>query len=137
MLSICGGICLKSSGLLVHLHKLVPHFRPQSVPTCAPSPRLTMVDFRYLDEGVRIVGGWYPIMKLRWIEGQSLNRFVAQSLGQPKLLDQLFDLWVKLAARLRTAGIAHADLQHGNVVLVPESASGRLLLKQPIECVQY
>jgi len=88
-----------------------------------------MVDFRYLEEGVRIGGQWYPLVKMRWIEGLSLNRFVAQSLGDPRLLDLLFDLWVKLAARLRDAGMAHADLQHGNVVLVPESSGGRLLLK--------
>jgi formylglycine-generating enzyme required for sulfatase activity len=88
-----------------------------------------MADFRYLDEGVRIGGAWYPLVKMRWIEGLSLNRFVAQSLGQPKMLDQLFNLWVKLAARLRGAGIAHADLQHGNVVLVPEGDQGKLLLK--------
>jgi hypothetical protein len=87
-----------------------------------------MVDFRYLEEGVRIGGSWYPLVKMQWIEGQSLNRFVAQSLGQPKLLDQLFQLWVRVAARTREAGIAHADLQHGNVVLV-EGEGGRLLLK--------
>jgi hypothetical protein len=87
------------------------------------------VDFRYIDEGVRIGGAWYPLVKMRWIEGQSLNRFVAQSLFQPKLLDQLFDLWVKVANRLRLAGVAHADLQHGNVVLVPHGDQGKLLLK--------
>jgi serine/threonine protein kinase len=86
------------------------------------------VDFRYIEEGVRINGAWYPCVKMKWIEGQSLNRFVAQSLAsQPKMLDLLFDLWVKLAARLRAAGIAHADLQHGNVVLVPDEQ--RLLLR--------
>lgn len=87
------------------------------------------VDFRYIEDGVRIGGAWFPLVKMRWIEGQSLNRFVAQSLAQPKLLDQLFDLWVKVANRLRLAGIAHADLQHGNVVLVPHGDQGKLLLK--------
>ena len=31
----------------------------------------------------------------------------------------LLDLWVKLSGRLRETGMAHADLQHGNVLLVP------------------
>ena len=88
-----------------------------------------MVDFRYLDQGVRISGVWYPIVKMRWIEGQKLNQFVGQSLDQPRMLDQLFGLWVKLAAQLREAGIAHADLQHGNVLLVPQGDDGRLLLR--------
>ena len=44
------------------------------------------------------------------------------------MLRQLLDLWPKLAARLRDAGIAHADLQHGNVLLVP-TPDGKLALK--------
>lgn len=88
-----------------------------------------MTEFRYLEQGVRIGGSWYPLVKMRWIEGLSLNRFVAQSLAQPRMLDQLFQLWIKVATRLRGAGIAHADLQHGNVVLVPEGDQGKLLLK--------
>lgn len=36
---------------------------------------------------------------------------------------------VKLAARRRKANLAHADLQHGNVLLVPAGAGGRLGLK--------
>ena len=65
---------------------------------------------------------------MEWVEGQTLNRFVEESLDKPKMLRQLLDLWPKLAARLRDAGIAHADLQHGNVLLVP-AADGKLALK--------
>jgi hypothetical protein len=88
-----------------------------------------MVDFRYLGDGVRIAGAWYPIVKMRWIEGLALNRFVQQSLRQPKLLDQLLALWLRVAARLRAAGIAHADLQHGNVLLVPAERQRKLALR--------
>lgn len=69
-----------------------------------------IVDFRYLERGVRIAGNWYPIVKMRWVEGQHLNRFVAESLTRPRMLEQLFGLGVKLAARLHESGIAHADL---------------------------
>ena len=88
-----------------------------------------MVDFRYLDQGVRINGVWYPIVKMRWIEGLNLNAFVARLVDQPAILDQLFGLWVKVAGRLRGAGIAHADLQHGNVLLVSLAGSDRLGLR--------
>src|SRR3954470_16751854 len=43
-----------------------------------------MVDFRHLEEGVRVGGACYPVVKMRWIEGLTLNRFVGQSLGHPK-----------------------------------------------------
>src|SRR5579872_1163511 len=32
-----------------------------------------MVDFRYLDQGIRIRGQWFPVLKMRWIEGLTLN----------------------------------------------------------------
>ena len=86
------------------------------------------VPFVYLERGIQIHGQWYPAVKMEWVEGQTLNRFVEESLEKPKMLRQLLDLWPKLAARLRDAGIAHADLQHGNVLLVP-AADGKLALK--------
>ena len=65
---------------------------------------------------------------MEWVEGQTLNRFVEESLEKPKMLRQLLELWPRLAVRLREAGIAHADLQHGNVLLVP-APHGKLALK--------
>ena len=82
------------------------------------------VDFQYLEHGIRINGERFPVLKMRWVEGLMLNQFVEEHLERPQNLKMLLDLWVKLAARLREAGIAHADLQHGNVILVPDG--GRL-----------
>ena len=86
------------------------------------------VPFAYLERGVQVHGQWFPAVKMEWVEGQPLNRFVEESLEKPQMLRQLLDLWPKLAARLREAGIAHADLQHGNVLMVP-AADEKLALK--------
>ncbi len=86
------------------------------------------VPFVYLEHGVQVHGQWFPAVKMEWVEGQTLNSFVEESLEKPKMLRQLLDLWPRLASRLRDAGIAHADLQHGNVLLVP-AADGKLALK--------
>ena len=86
------------------------------------------VPFVYMDRGIQVQGQWYPAVKMEWVEGQTLNRFVEESLEKPQMLRQLLDLWPKLATRLRDAGIAHADLQHGNVLLVP-MPNGQLAIK--------
>ena len=65
---------------------------------------------------------------MRWVEGLTLNQFVEEHLDRPQNLQMLLDLWVKLATRLREAKMAHADLQHGNVLLVPTSG-GSLALR--------
>jgi hypothetical protein len=87
------------------------------------------VDFQYLEQGIRIRGQWYPILKMRWVEGLTLNEFVRDALDKPALLDALGQIWTRMAKRLREARMAHADLQHGNVLLVPGSSANALAVK--------
>jgi formylglycine-generating enzyme required for sulfatase activity len=88
-----------------------------------------MVEFQYLEQGMRICGQWYPILKMRWVEGFLLNQFVAGAVDKPATLDALLQVWLRMAHRLREVGIAHGDLQHGNVLLVPGSNSNSLAVK--------
>ena len=54
-----------------------------------------------------------------WVEGLQLNQFVQVNIERRENLKALLGMWIRLCRRLRDAGIAHADLQHGNVLLVP------------------
>ncbi len=78
------------------------------------------VEFDYLPEGIRVRGQWFPIVKMQWVEGTTLNSFVGNNLPHPETLESLARIWVKLAQQLRDARLAHADLQHGNVLLVSD-----------------
>jgi WD40 repeat protein len=93
------------------------------------TPLPFMVEFTYLEQGIRVRGDWYPVLKMNWVEGFNLNQFVKDNLERPQLLDILCQIWVKLAAKLREEQIAHCDLQHGNVLLVPGSKAGALAVK--------
>ncbi len=88
-----------------------------------------MVDFKYIDQGIRVRNQWYPILKMEWVEGQPLNVFVAEQVGNPAVLQTLCKLWARMASALRGANLAHGDLQHGNVLLVPGSKTGKMGLK--------
>jgi hypothetical protein len=87
------------------------------------------VGFRYLSEGIRIRKQWYPLLKMEWVEGFTLNEFVRQNSGRPNYRHGLMQMWAKLTQKLRDSNIAHADLQHGNVLLVPGNTPSRLGLK--------
>src|SRR5262245_16412906 len=87
------------------------------------------VGFRYLSEGVRIRGQLYPILKMEWGAGFALNDFVRNNLDKRANLEALFQIWLRLSKRLREARVAHADLQHGNVLLVPGAKATTLGLK--------
>ena len=84
------------------------------------------VGFQYLEEGIRIRGEWYPILKMDWITGLTLRQFVEENLDKPKLLGVLLQVWLNLEPKLCQAQIAHGDLQHGNVLLIPsQTRDGR------------
>jgi WD40 repeat protein len=87
------------------------------------------VGFRFHEQGIRIRSEWFSIVKMEWVEGFTLNEFVRQHADRPAYLHALLGLWVRLCKRLREAKVAHADLQHGNVLLVPGSGANKLGLK--------
>jgi formylglycine-generating enzyme required for sulfatase activity len=87
------------------------------------------VDFSFLDQGIRVRGRWFPVLKMEWVEGLTLNQFVAQHADKPATLEALLKLWTRMARHLRASGAAHGDLQHGNVLLVPDASGKSLALK--------
>jgi WD40 repeat protein len=88
-----------------------------------------VVGFTFLAEGIRVGGVWRPAVKMEWVEGLQLNQAVRESAAKPGTLAALGQMWGKLCKRLREAGIAHADIQHGNVLLVPGTRPGAYGLK--------
>ena len=73
--------------------------------------------FHFLKTGIRVQGNWYPIMKMEWVQGESLIRFVEGNLGSPEKLLALGNDIVEIARVLNRAGVAHGDLQHGNILV--------------------
>jgi len=79
-----------------------------------------MADFDYLDKGVLAHANWYPILRMDWVDGQNLIQFIGRNLDNPPILEKLRQ-WLRQAGNtLRENGIAHGDLQHGNVLVTNE-----------------
>ena len=88
-----------------------------------------MVDFTYLEQGIRVAGRWYPVLKMQWVEGLTLNQFVGKYVDKPAMLEVLLQVWGRMATWLRSAEVGHCDLQHGNILLVPGANANSLALK--------
>lgn len=84
------------------------------------------VGFQYLEQGIKVQNAWYPVLKMEWAEGLTLDRFIKQHWQDAQRLRFLAAQWRGLVASLRGAGIAHGDLQHGNV-LVDDTGFMRLV----------
>lgn len=77
------------------------------------------VEFRFLADQMLVNGKRYPIVKMQWLEGQSIDKFVEQNLFYPQVLLDLAASLVKMVDALEKHQLAHGDLQHGNVVVTP------------------
>lgn len=90
------------------------------------SARLSsLVEFTYLEEGIRIRNQWHPIVRMEWVDGVNLPKYVEAHLDQGLTLQKLAEAWKQAARELRDRRIAHGDLQHGNVLVM---ADGRIRL---------
>ncbi len=80
--------------------------------------RSYFVEFDFLEEGIRVLGDYYPILKMEWVEGENLKKFIKTNLHKKEKLKTLAEHWLKFSGNFLDAGIAHGDLQHGNVLIV-------------------
>lgn len=69
--------------------------------------------------GIRVDGQWWPVLKMEWAPGEPLLTYVHRHLWDGAALGYLAARFASLTARLRADGVAHGDLQHGNILVVP------------------
>lgn len=80
-----------------------------------------MADFDYLDKGVLTQSQWYPILKMDWVDGQNLIEYIGRNIDNASILEKLRQ-WLRQARKtLADNGIAHGDLQHGNVLVTNDA----------------
>jgi hypothetical protein len=73
--------------------------------------------FEYLADGIRIRGGFYPVLKMDWVAGEPLGIWLESRGGDRRALEALRSRLGALAAFLEGQGIAHGDIQNGNVIV--------------------
>ncbi|MFI9462628.1 hypothetical protein [Streptomyces xiamenensis] len=78
------------------------------------------IGFQYQPDGVMVEGEWFPILKMEWAAGHSLIRWIDDHHSRPDRVAALAKVFATLAADLSAAGIAHGDLQHGNLLIADD-----------------
>ena len=78
------------------------------------SPIFTSVT--YLDPGILVNGSRYPVVKMPRVKGLPLHRYIEEQITARKKVD-LGAKFEQLASTLQQLGIAHGDLQHGNIMV--------------------
>ena len=81
------------------------------------APVSYLSSFTYATEGILVGGNRFPILFMNWIEGPTLDLYISEMLRRPDVLLHLSEEWLRLMSALRASGIAHGDLQHGNIIV--------------------
>ncbi|MCW6168390.1 MAG: hypothetical protein LVQ96_00875 [Thermoplasmatales archaeon] len=79
-----------------------------------------LVHFKYFKDGIKTKKSdtfYFPILKMEWCEGQSLNNFVESNLNRPKKIKLVAETLVKDIASLQDIGISHGDLSGDNIII--------------------
>lgn len=85
-------------------------------------PIFTTVE--YIQDGILVNGQRFPVVKMPFVRGETLHRYIERNLGARRLLAALPDQFRQLVNTLDGLGVAHGDLQHGNIIV----DGGRLVL---------
>lgn len=75
------------------------------------------LQFQFLSPGIRINGSTYPVVKMAWAAGETLSEFLEREHGNPGNVGRLRTALAGLGAFLECEGIAHGDIQPGNVMV--------------------
>lgn len=75
------------------------------------------VDFAYLEKGIKLGGNWFEVLKMDWVEGQTLELHLAQIREDRHALSALQAEFRKMMIRMSSQNVAHGDLQHGNIIV--------------------
>lgn len=85
------------------------------------------LDFQFQPQGIRVDGATYPVVKMAWASGTTLGEFLEDNLRNPAALGRLADSLSQLSAYLQKEGIAHGDLQSGNLMVGRDGSSVQLI----------
>ena len=73
------------------------------------------VEFKYVSEGIFDTKELRPIVRMEWVEGDSLNQYIYKHRKSPQTLYQLAENFLQMVCTLHEKQISHGDLQHGNI----------------------
>lgn len=80
------------------------------------------VNFAFAERGVRIEGRELPVVRMEWVDGETLLDYVSRLRHQPEALHKLREQLVAFAEEAESRGYAHGDVQHRNIIVMSGGA---------------
>ena len=88
-------------------------------------PNGYFVGFDFQQSGIRIRQATFPIVRMDWVEGDTMGIWLDRHIDDPRGLEKARMEFLSIARFLAQKGIAHGDIQNGNVMV--ENGSVKLI----------
>lgn len=85
------------------------------------------VNIQFLDNEIKVDGKYYPVLKMDWVDGILLNKYIDNNLYNNDVLSKLQKQFVKISTNLEDNKIAHGDIQCGNIIV--KEINGKPIIK--------
>jgi hypothetical protein len=72
---------------------------------------------QYVAKGIRVGGTWWPAVKMDWVAGLALNAEIEARFDDGDAMLALATNFRETVRSLEVLGVAHGDLQHGNILV--------------------
>ena len=80
-------------------------------------PNGYFVDFDFQQAGINVRQHTFPIVRMDWVEGDTLGIWLDKHIDDPRGLEKARVEFACIARFLAQKGIAHGDIQNGNVMV--------------------
>ena len=84
------------------------------------------IQCEFLPSAIRVDGKMLPGMRMDWVEGETLDKYIINNRRQPEKLKTLASHFWKMCKDLNDSGIVHGDLSNANI-LITKSGKIRLI----------
>ena len=75
------------------------------------------VDFDFQQSGIRVRQATFPIVRMDWVEGDTFGVWLDKHIDDPRGIEKARMEFTSIARFLAQKGIAHGDIQNGNVMI--------------------
>ena len=75
------------------------------------------VPYRYCKDGIATSQGVIPLIIMDWVDAAPLKLWLKKHIHNSSAIRKLADAFLKMTTDLHKSGIAHGDLQHGNILV--------------------
>lgn len=80
------------------------------------------VEFDFQAQGIKVLQNTYPIVKMDWVEGDPLGIWLDKNNSKISAIQSARTQFRVISLFLEKEGIAHGDIQNGNVMMTPGGA---------------